>query len=262
VCYCIEMWYKILFPTVVILSVIALIVWVSQVHPVFASTNGSGLPSFSLSTFTPQDATTSEQSTLPTYNGLGVVFIDVSSGMPGTPYIAYETPKHTLGVKELLFLHAGEQGCQVDAGQYPCAPDTNDNNGYASDASPVPSGTPVTLIGGVDDQGVVVQNLQATSTLPDGMVRFSVPLGGTTTLSNGTSITPTEILTDASCTVLVGCYGANTPRVVTTLTANNSTTHTEFIPGNVIAYRKTSIILLSVTGSGNTGVANFLASGN
>ena len=92
------------------------------------------------------------------------------------------------------------------------------------------------------------------------MVLFSTPLGSTTNVSNGTTITPTQILTNASCTLGVGCFGNGTPRLVTTISFGNSTTTTELIPGTLFIFQKSAIILISVTGSATFRTANFLVS--
>ncbi len=249
--------------------IIAAIVWLFSVHPVFAGviptlgfTNDGLPPSFSLSTAQFGTATTTTPANqgiaLPDFETDGVVFIDLSSGNPGTPYLLYKTGDNDLAVKELIFARPGEPLCQVSAGEYPCAPDNNNDSSWGTDVSPVPSGTPVHVVGGHDAQAVVVQNLQTLSTLPSDMVEFATPFGGSTSLTNGLSLHPTQLLTNQSCTLFVGCYGPNTTRLVTTLNSGRSTSTTELIPGNIMTFGHSRIVLLSVDGAGSSGTAHFL----
>jgi hypothetical protein len=246
----------------VLLIVTAALVWVTQVHPAFAinnQTNAQTAPIFfSLSSLS-VPAIAAEHPNLDTFDGDGVVFIDTTSGTPGTPYLAYETPKHTVGIKELLFLKGNEEACQITAGEYPCARDITGYDPSNSDASPVPSGTPVHIVGGVDDQGIVVQSLQGTSTPPTNMILFTTPLGSTTNVSNGTTVMPVQVLSDASCTIGVGCYGSDTPRLETTISYGKSTTTADLLPGSIFRFGKSSVILISING---TGSAEFLVGSN
>ena len=100
--------------------------------------------------------------------------------------------------------------------------------------------------------------MQALASTPAGMVRFSSPLGHTMLLSNSTSILPLQIFDDASCTLGVGCFGNGTKRLETTISYKDSTTTTQIVPGTLFIFGKSAIVLLSVTGSGAAGVANFL----
>jgi hypothetical protein len=247
------------------LILIAALVWVTQVHPVYAidnHTNAQTAPvSFSISSLS-APAMAADHPALDTFDQDGVVFIDMTSGNPGTPYLAYETPKHTVGIKELLFLKGDEEACQVTAGEYPCARDITGYDPSNSDASPVPSGTPVHIVGGIDDQGIVVQNLQGISAPPSNMIRFTTPLGSTTQVSNGTTMMPVQILDDASCTIGVGCYGSDTPRLQTAVSYGKSTTTTDLLPGSIFQFGKSSVILISINGSGNSGSADFLVGSN
>jgi hypothetical protein len=255
---------------VIFLIVVALFVWVTQVNPVFAvgsysaAANTTGTASatsaplsFSLNSLT-AESIANERATTPAFDGDGVVFIDTADGTPQTPYLAYETTNHTLDIKELVFLNNNQEPCQVSAGELPCVPDSKGNGGAASDQSPVPSGTAVHIEGGVDDQGIVVQSISKVSAVPANMVRFATTLGGTTTLSNGVSILPLQIFTDASCTVGVGCYGNGVNRVETTISIGNSQTTTELVPGTLFIYGNSTVILLSVAGSGTSAIVNFL----
>lgn len=241
----------------IILIISGAFVWLSNSHA-FDPFMSSKPISIDLNQFTPA-AVAAERTTLPEFNGDGVVFIDISGGAPGVPYIAYETPvTHELGIKELIFMKGDLQPCQVSAGEYPCAKDLNGNDGTASDASPVPSGTLVHLVGGVDDQGIVVKTLGKPSTSSSHMVMFSTSLGSTTRLSNGLVLSPVTIQSNASCTLGVGCVGNGTPRLDLSV-GNGGTSNTiELVPGRVNIIGKSTIILLSTTGAGTSGVANFL----
>ena len=251
---------------------IAAFVWVTQVHPVFAisdtdtSASAAGTASvanapfsFSLANLS-VPAIAAEHPQLTTLSKDGVVFIDTTSGAPGTPYFIYQTDKGSVDIKELLFLKDQEQACQVTAGEYPCARDITGYDPSASDASPVPSGTFVHVDGGVDDQGIIVQNLQSPSStsLPSNMIRFTTQTGAVTTVSNGTTISPIKVMDDASCTLGVGCYPQGQQRLEVTISEKDSNTTTELLPGSVFMFGKSEIVLLSVTGTGTSATANFL----
>jgi hypothetical protein len=241
----------------IIVIIAGIFVWLSNSHALDALLNSKPL-SLDLTQYT-AGAMAAERTTLPEFNGDGIVFIDMSGGAPGVPYIAYETPKdHTLGIKELIFMRANSQPCQVSAGEYPCAKNIDGSDGTDSDASPVPSGTFVHLVGGVDDQGIVVKSLTGTAVTSTHMVQFTSAFGSTTHLSNGLSVTPTSISTNANCTFGVGCIGNGIPMLQLSLTNGGSTNTINLIPGRLTVYGKSSIILLSATGSGETGTANFL----
>ena len=246
---------------VAVLILIATVVWVTEVHPAFAvnsaSTASSTPLSFSLTPLT-ASAVAAERPTLPVFDGNGVVFIDTTSGAPGTPYIIYANPRGGVGIKELLFLKNNEEACQVTAGEYPCARDITGYDPSNSDASPVPSGTLVHVVGGVDDQGIVVQSLAKATTLSANMIQFSTPMGSVTKVSNGTSIAPTAVKDDASCTLGIGCFAQGTQRVQVTVTYGDSTTTTQLVPGSVFVFGKSSIVLLSVSGTGSSAIADFL----
>jgi hypothetical protein len=254
----------------IILVIVAIGVWFThdQVTVAFAQsiTGGSSAlpPSISLTQFTPAETAQEQTTQLPNFDGDGVVFLDTADGNNFTPYIAYETPQGGLGIKELVFLKNTKgndvQPCQVSAGEYPCVPDLEGNYTADSDASPVPSGTLVHVVGGVEDQAIIVQTMTTAPSLPNGVITFSLPLNGTATLSNGITIAPTEILTNPSCTLGVGCYGSDTQRLVTVITQAGDTKTTEIVPGTISVYDKTSFVLLSITGSGSSATANFLAS--
>jgi hypothetical protein len=254
------------------LIVTAAFVWVTEVHPVFAvdDSSASSSPnaqtaavpaapfSFSLSNLS-ASAIAAERAQLPSISADGVVFIDSTSGSPGTPYFIYQTAKGTIEVKELLFLKGNEEACQITAGEYPCARDITGYDPSNSDASPVPSGTFVHLDGGVDDQGIIVQNLQSsTSVLPSNMVRFSTQTGAVTTISNGTTISPIAVMDNASCTFGVGCYPQGQQRLEVQIANKSSNTTTELVPGSVFIFGKSSIVLLSINGTGAGATGNFL----
>ena len=158
----------------------------------------------------------------------------------------------------MLFLKYNEEACQITAGEYPCARDITGYDPSNSDASPVPSGTLVHVVGGIDDQGVIVQSLQTTATLPSNMIQFSTPLGSTTKVSNGTTVAPLAVFDDASCTLGVGCFAQGVQRLETTVSYGTSAATTELVPGSVFVFGKSSVVLLSITGTGPTAVANFL----
>lgn len=246
---------------VAVLILIATVVWVTEVHPAFAvnsaSTASSTPFSFSLTPLT-ASAIAAEHPTLPTFDGNGVVFIDTASGIPGTPYIIYANPKGGVGIKELLFLKGNEEACQITAGEYPCARDITGYDPSNSDASPVPSGTLVHIVGGVDDQGIIVQSLAQATDMPANMIQFSTPIGRVTNVSNGTSIAPVAVQDDASCTLGVGCFAQGTQRVEVTVSYGDSTKTTQLVPGSVFVFGKSSIVLTSVTGTGSSAVANFV----
>ena len=248
---------------VLILGVIALFVWVTQVNPVSANgptTNTSASVASARYSFSlvPYTAAGVSSVTLNGFDGNGVVFIDTADGSPQTPYLAFETAKGTISIKELLFLNNGQQPCQVSAGEYPCAPNVDGSNGAASDASPVPSGTAVHIVGGIDDQGIIVQTISTLANVPSGMVRFATQLGGSTLLTNSLSVKPIQIFDNASCTLGVGCFGNGIQRLETTLSLKNSTLTTELVPGTLFVFGNSTIILLSITGSGASAVAHFL----
>ncbi len=255
-----------------LLIVTALFVWVTQVHPVFAVADSSASSdsseqtaavanapfSFSLSNLS-APAIAAERAQLPAVSADGVVFIDSTSGSPGTPYFIYQTDKGTIDIKELLFLKGNEEACQITAGEYPCARDITGYDPSNNDASPVPSGTSAHIDGGIDDQGIIVQNLQSSApTLPSDMVRFSTQVGAITTISNGTTISPITVMDDASCTLGVGCYPQGQQRLDVNISYKNSKTTTQLVPGSVFVFGKSSIVLLSVTGTGSAAAGNFL----
>ena len=243
---------KYLFILVIIAGVF---VWLSNSHAFDALANSKPL-SFDLNQFTPA-AIAAERPTLPDFNGDGMLFIDMSGGAPGVPYIAYETPQHDLGIRELIFIKGDSQPCQVSAGEYPCAKDLYGNDGSESDASPVPSGTYVHLVGGVDDQAIIVKTLGAASISSSHIVTFTTALGSTTKLSNGLALTPKLLQTNASCTFGVGCIGNGTPRLELSIANGGSTNTVELVPGRLTVAGKSSIILLSVSGQESSGQANF-----
>ena len=240
----------------IIVIIAGVFVWISNSHELDSLVNAKPL-SFDLNTLTPA-AIAAERPTLPEFNGDGVLFIDVSGGAPGVPYIAYETPKHTLGIKELIFMNGDSQPCQISAGEYPCARDIYGNDGTASDASPVPSGTLVHLVGGVDDQGIVVKSLGKPNAISSHMVLFSTPLGSTTRLSNGLTLTPMSIKSNASCTFGVGCVGNGIPRLELSVGNTGATNTIDLVPGRLNIAGKSTVILLSVSGADTSGSANFL----
>jgi hypothetical protein len=257
----------------VLLIVTAAFVWVTQVHPVFAVTDSDApshvnaqavaVPdapfSFSLSNLS-ASAIAAERAQLSPVSTDGVVFIDSTSGSPGTPYFIYQKAKGDVEVKELLFLKGNEEACQITAGEYPCARDISGYDPSNSDASPVPSGTFVHLDGGIDDQGIIVQNLQSpvTPVLPSNMVRFSTQIGAVTSISNDTTISPIAMIDDASCTLGVGCYPQGQQRLEVYIASKNSHTTTELVPGSVFVFGKSSIVLLSISGTGAEATGNFL----
>ena len=262
-CYYVCMRDVLVYGFILFLILIGLFMWTTQVNPVFAVGNNGAVNtvsaplSFSLAPLTAGSAA-AETPALPDFDGNGVVFIDTADGTPHTPYLAFETTNHTLDIKELLFLNNGQQPCQVSASEYPCAKDIYGNDGASSDASPVPSGTAVHIVGGVDDQGIIVQSIQAMDAVPNNMVRFANTLGGNTKLSNGIFVMPLQVFDNASCTLGVGCFGNGIQRLETTISTGNSTTTTELVPGTLFIFGNSAIILLSITGTGASAVANFL----
>ncbi len=229
--------------------------WLTKVQPVFATSSASPLFSVSLQPLT-AGAIESETYTAPPFNGDGVVFIDTSAGAPGVPYIVYEMPKGGFAMKSLIFNFDTNEPCQVSAGELPCARDISENDSSESDASPIPSGTPVHLEGEVDEQAIIVEGYDALPSYPEGMQFVSIPLGDTANASDNIAIAPISVMDNASCTLGVGCFGNGVNRLAVTLSSGKSTTDTEIVPGTIYRYGKVSLILLSITG--NQSTANFL----
>jgi hypothetical protein len=250
---------------VLILILIAGFVWLTKVQPVFATSSSAPLFSFSLEPLT-ASAIASERDTAPPFNGVGVVFIDTSAGAPGVPYISYETPKHQFGTKTLIFNATTDDPCQVSAGELPCARDIMENDPSASDASPIPSGSVVYLTGQVDEQAVIVDSYDVVSNIPSGMHLISIPFNSTGSIPSaarsGISITPLSVMDDASCTLGVGCFGNGVNRLSMTVSAGKSKTSTELVPGTTFVYGGSTIVLLSINGTGNNQSANFLIADN
>ena len=81
----------------ILVLIIGAFVWLSNSHLVDAAQFSQPI-SIDLNQYT-APALAAEHANLPEFNGVGVVFIDMSSGAPGVPYVAYETPKdHKLGI--------------------------------------------------------------------------------------------------------------------------------------------------------------------
>jgi hypothetical protein len=249
-----------------LLILIAGLVWLTKVQPVFATTNAAPLISLPLQPFT-ASAIESETYAAPQFNGDGVVFIDTSAGAPGVPYIAYETPKHSFAAKTLIFNFDTNEPCQVSAGELPCVRNINEEDGSTndpseSDSSPIPAGTPIHLVGDVDNQAVIVDSYSQLSNAPTGMHFASIPFATTAMLSGGTTLTPISVTDNASCTLGVGCFGDGVQRLAVTLSSGSSSTNTEIVPGTIFMYNGSALILLSISGTGDQSVANFLVVNN
>jgi hypothetical protein len=234
-------------------------VWFSDVHPIFAA--GTPAPiSVSLNQFT-AGAIASRSTTLPEFDEIGIIFMDTTKD-PATPYLAYENAKDQLMTRALIFNQGANQsgGCDVSAGEFPCARNIDESDNSSSDASPIPTGTIVHLTGGLSDQAVIVESYEAVKSLPSNMTTFSAPLGEAILLSNGLSVEPKSVEDDASCTLLVGCFGNGVNRLTSEIGTGTGTTTAELVPGTIYILGKSAILLLSITNSSSTAIAIFLVS--
>ena len=244
------------------LIVLAAFVWLSSVHPLYAAGTSAPL-SISLNQFT-AGALASKTVTLPAFDETGIVFMDMTK-TPAAPYIAYENAntnnsKNQLQTKALIFNDS--RGCDVSAGEFPCARNIDESDDSDSDSSPIPAGTIVNVIGGTSDQAVIVQSYSTVSSLPTNMVSFQDAIGQQIKLSNGLFTKPEILLTSASCTLGIGCFGNGVDRLQTAIGNGTSTTTTDLVPGTIFVYGKSSILLLSLqnTESAGNAVATILVS--
>ena len=158
---------------------------------------------------------------LPPFWGAGVVIFDRND----YPYVLYRTPSGTVGMKRLVFPY--EPGCQANA--LPCA--------TPLPPAPVYTGERITVTGSVNDERLLVEGIEETTVLPEGMEYHTVSMNETIT-AYGVSIKPVLIADNGGCTLGVGCFSAGTERVVADVTyANKKKQVTEsqsFVEGVVV----------------------------
>jgi hypothetical protein len=225
---------------------ISIIVWFTKIHPVYAYSVTEAPFSFSLNTLQ-ASAIAAASSTVPVITRTGVVTIDESQGLPGTPYISYQDSSKHLNTEELIF--DSNRGCQISAGEADCAPNL-DAQVLAGDYQyPVTPGETITVTGAEIDQTFHVQEFSKQSTTPPNMVVFSTNKGNVVQLSDGLSVQVTDYSDSAKCILGSGCFGNGTPQDTVVLSTRHSTSTTIMIPGLFTQEGNDMVSLLSVSAS-------------
>jgi hypothetical protein len=236
--------------------VLAVIVWFTQIRPVHSVLASSNAPiTFSLNSL--QAGTlAAASSTVPIVTRTGIVIIDMSSGAPGTPYLAFEDTNGHFYSEELIF--DSSRGCQISAGEADCAANLSDQEVAGDIQYPVIAGEVVTVTGPEIDQTLHVTQFTQQNVPPANMVVFNATEGNTVTLSDGLSLRITNYSDSAACTLGIGCFGNGTPQETVTLTYNPNVKNTKksndsktsvLVTGQFNTFGGDTVILLSAPNS-------------
>jgi hypothetical protein len=251
---------KLVLDTIIVLLVIlAALAWFQYIKPSFEVSSATSHGPFSFQ-LRPYEAgpLAAKVVALPEFNASGIYVRDTTEGFPGTGYFFYQTKNHAVASKELLF--PDSDSCDVSEGHLPCAPYANTNQSQDSANLPtvakIPNGAPIHIEGANNLQAIQVNSVSLLPNTSSNEATFSVPLGGSATLSNGLILSPTNIRTDAACTFGYGCYGDGTPRAEVTLTAS-STLYAEFAPARTVRFGTSSIVFTGFSGSSSNPVLGF-----